>query len=974
MKKKERKTSDSFGGTLRTAFVLLALCGISLAIVYAQDQRKAAAENDKTSVAPIETPAPAPTAPVTPKTETPPPDETKAESDAASDTETRRKLFEDLVDLYVYAFPAVLLDQTEKEMTESCFFAPVNQMAYLPQLPSPKLKISDCPNVDSLLATAWLDLTGEPQVLILPEKPLRFYMTEFLDAWSGVVGNLNAETAAEFPVYSLDGRSVRAVVFTGPQNAVAVPADLKTVASPTARLWLITRVMLGPPRSDKKLDRAGACRTLYEFEILPLSAFEKSAQKIGAVNKTSARTSVLSSFGFASAVPNRPIQERFVLLEEAELNDNSADETVHKTKEADHKTKKGDKEKSADEKKECEKTSDKPSDPKMIEKKPSNESAEMSENALAGESAEMSENALAVESAEMPENAPAVESAEMPENAPAVESAEMPENAPAGESAEMPENVPALIFETDTALVEEIAVTPQNGDAETVLKKLTEEEPKTEPVSAPQNETPTEKAVEKPSKKASEKPSKKASEKPSEPSEKTSEPSEKASEPSEPSEPKPTLSRKSYEWRRSMLGRPVLIQKTLLQASAAAPAAAAEPTEPAEKTPVAAPVPENAPSPKKQGDVKKAEERVRRDVENAERHLANDEKKIEKEEKRLENDVRRGEEKLEKDLRGDGEKIRKADDDLDRIAERIDRDLSEFFSHAYRHGKQWTREAVDSGRDAAAYFDHRAKRDFHRLAQEFAPMMGFDRKNILPLHRVCAMSGEEFFTRFTELLKTNPPVPADAAMAEKMKAVGMVPGETLVFEKMSPEIRHMIRFSVPYALMKIEQAALDGRFQTKQPGNWVVLKNLGHFETDYLCRAAVAEKFLGADSPNAILYPFTFQDAEGNRLTGEKKYRIHFPAGSAPPTDRLWSITLYDADYGLVPNRLDRYAIRSDLPLIYNEDGSFDLTVQREEPTENISNWLAAPEGEFMLMMRIYLPKSAALDGTWQAPPVVTEK
>ena len=44
--------------------------------------------------------------------------------------------------------------------------------------------------------------------------------------------------------------------------------------------------------------------------------------------------------------------------------------------------------------------------------------------------------------------------------------------------------------------------------------------------------------------------------------------------------------------------------------------------------------------------------------------------------------------------------------------------------------------------------------------------------------------------------------------------------------------------------------------------------------------------------------------------------------------------------------------------------------IQNETPgQETEANWLTAPKGPFMAVMRLYWPKDAALDGTWTAPP-----
>ncbi len=70
---------------------------------------------------------------------------------------------------------------------------------------------------------------------------------------------------------------------------------------------------------------------------------------------------------------------------------------------------------------------------------------------------------------------------------------------------------------------------------------------------------------------------------------------------------------------------------------------------------------------------------------------------------------------------------------------------------------------------------------------------------------------------------------------------------------------------------------------------------------------------------------------------------------------------MYDANYFFVANPINRYSISARQNLKANADGSVDLYIQNQSPgAANESNWLPAPKGKFILMLRMYGRRRAA--------------
>jgi hypothetical protein len=229
-----------------------------------------------------------------------------------------------------------------------------------------------------------------------------------------------------------------------------------------------------------------------------------------------------------------------------------------------------------------------------------------------------------------------------------------------------------------------------------------------------------------------------------------------------------------------------------------------------------------------------------------------------------------------------------------------------------------------------------------------------------------------YFALLATLMKQNPPAGDDAPMVAKLAQIGIVPGKDFDISKVDPAISRALA-QVPQAA----QAKIMGHF--KEAGSledgWTFTTKAGVYGTDYIQRALITAIGLGANRPEDAVYPTSVADGAGTRYSGANKYTVHFAAGQTPPVNAFWSITMYDAAYFFVDNPLNKYTVSPRNTLQYNADGSLDLTIQNESPgKDKEANWLPAPKGDFVLMMRLYWPKDtppSILDGSWK-PPAVT--
>ena len=265
-------------------------------------------------------------------------------------------------------------------------------------------------------------------------------------------------------------------------------------------------------------------------------------------------------------------------------------------------------------------------------------------------------------------------------------------------------------------------------------------------------------------------------------------------------------------------------------------------------------------------------------------------------------------------------------------------------------------------------------KSFEYKAPPVNPNPGFSMTDA-PQKVINAMDTATYFNLMAKLMgEAAPPAPEDAPMLARMAKIGLVPGQPFDMSKLDPAVQAALKGTNKAAMKRIQ----DNKESLGELVNgWVVTKGLGQYGTNYTKRAVVAAFGWPANLQEDAVYPYTTVDSKGQKLTGANKYMLTFAKGETPPVRGFWSITMYEVDnngWWFVPNALNKFTVSARNKLKYNSDGSVTLYFQNESPGKSKeANWLPAPTGEFIPMLRMYWPKEtppSILDGTWKPPAV----
>jgi hypothetical protein len=233
--------------------------------------------------------------------------------------------------------------------------------------------------------------------------------------------------------------------------------------------------------------------------------------------------------------------------------------------------------------------------------------------------------------------------------------------------------------------------------------------------------------------------------------------------------------------------------------------------------------------------------------------------------------------------------------------------------------------------------------------------------------QVNGLSTVEFFTLLADLMKRNPPAPADAPALERFKTIGLSPGQG--FDGNALDSRWDRRLpQLSYDRIMLHAMSL------KRENGWLFTTKTGLYGTNYLQRAFITAVGLGANRPQDAVYPMSQRASLLEAYEGGNTYTLRFEKGQLPPVKGFWSLTMYDEQMFFVANPINRYSMSLRTNPKLEPDGSLVILIQNENPgPDKEANWLPAPKGKFHLMLRLYWPdenEPSILDGSWVVPAV----
>lgn len=230
-----------------------------------------------------------------------------------------------------------------------------------------------------------------------------------------------------------------------------------------------------------------------------------------------------------------------------------------------------------------------------------------------------------------------------------------------------------------------------------------------------------------------------------------------------------------------------------------------------------------------------------------------------------------------------------------------------------------------------------------------------------------------FWTYLNAALKYIPESNQDKDIRNRLSKIGIGTGKEFDIKDLSAEQQQAMLDGMKAGDDKINQYVASGATDVNGWQVGSLWGDVDFYNGDWLKRAGGAKAGIYGNNASEAMYLLGRKDADGGVLDGSKhNYTLTFPAGSLPPVNAFWSVTMYYGDSQfLVENPIDRYLINSPMlsDMKKNNDGSLTLYLQKDSPgKDKESNWLPAPAGPIYLALRLYYP-SPATEASSVLPP-----
>ena len=112
---------------------------------------------------------------------------------------------------------------------------PRNSIVSIGELVTPDVRTVVSPNVDTTYTVGQIDLSDGPLVVDVPDTKGRYYVLQFMDAYSNTFSYIGRRTT---------GTKAGSYVLVPPGYSGALPAGAKAIRSPTNLVWLIGRTLV----------------------------------------------------------------------------------------------------------------------------------------------------------------------------------------------------------------------------------------------------------------------------------------------------------------------------------------------------------------------------------------------------------------------------------------------------------------------------------------------------------------------------------------------------------------------------------------------------------------------------------------------------------------------------------------------------------------------------------------------------------